>query len=105
MTITSSAQNIASAGKFVAVMSTNMETDNPEKDLSVPLGLLGAIKEKFVWVSEVSVPTGDGSKDGCYVTSSMDATTHFQSSSEEVLAMYERIIGEPLDLKTKPAEE
>ena len=51
------------------------------------LQLLGAIDEYFVQVSDVMEPMNDGSQDRCYI-SRYDATTHFQSTVEDVLEMY-----------------
>jgi len=52
----------------------------------------------FVSISNVHSPTDNGKKDNLYVTSSYDATSHFESASEDVLELYERIVGEKLDL-------
>jgi Rab GDP dissociation inhibitor len=39
------------------------------------------------------------------VTKSYDATSHFESASDEVLEVYQRITGEQLDLNITAAEE
>jgi len=39
------------------------------------------------------------------VTKSYDATSHFESASDEVLELYERITGEKLDLNIEPTDE
>ena len=39
------------------------------------------------------------------MTSSYDATSHFETASEDVLKIYERIVGEPLDLNIEPPED
>jgi len=39
------------------------------------------------------------------VTSSYDATSHFETSDVEVLKIYEMITGEKLDLNIQPSEE
>jgi len=51
------------------------------------------------------VPTDDGKKDNLYVTKSYDPTSHFEEASNEVLEMYERIVGEKLDLNIEPTDE
>jgi len=58
-----------------------------------------------VSISNVHSPTDNGSKDNLYVTSSYDATSHFETASEDVLELYERIVGEKLDLNIQPGEE
>ena len=41
---------VASKGWFVAMISTNVETDNPEAEIQPGLNLLGPIKQKFFQV-------------------------------------------------------
>ena len=56
-------------------------------------------------MSELKEATDDGKLDNIYVTKSYDATSHFETASDDVLAIYERIIGEKLDLNIEPPEE
>ena len=44
------------------------------------------------------VPVNEPSLDQCYISSSYDATTHFETVVEDVLAMYTTITGKVLDL-------
>jgi len=59
----------------------------------------------FVSVSNVYEPIADGSKNNLWITSSYDATSHFESASEEILDIYQKIVGEKLDLNIEPNEE
>ena len=43
------------------------------------------------------VPEDDGVDSSLFVTSSYDASTHFESTCADVLNIYERIMGEPFD--------
>lgn len=74
-----------------------LETANPEAELEPGLRLLGPISEKFVSVSDLYVPTGDGKKDNIFVSASFDATTHFETTCEDIIKIYENITGEPFD--------
>jgi len=56
------AHNVAANDKWIAFVSTTVETASPEAELAPGLALLGHIDEKFVSVSDVHVPTSDGSK-------------------------------------------
>jgi Rab GDP dissociation inhibitor len=56
------AHNVAANNKWVAFVSTNVETSNPEAELAPGLALLGPIDEKFVSVVDVHEPLDDGSK-------------------------------------------
>lgn len=59
----------------------------------------------FVSVSDLYEPVAEGFDSNYWITSSYDATSHFESASEEILAMYEKIIGEKLDLNIEPNED
>jgi len=67
--------------------------------------LLGGVLEMFVSVSDVQHPTNDPSAENLYISMSYDATSHFESSSRDVLNMYEAITGEKLDLDIQPPED
>lgn len=56
------AHNVAAANKWVAFVSTTVETSNPEAELAPGLALLGHVDEKFVAVSDVHEPLSDGSR-------------------------------------------
>uniref|UniRef100_A0A8C1UIV0 Rab GDP dissociation inhibitor n=1 Tax=Cyprinus carpio TaxID=7962 RepID=A0A8C1UIV0_CYPCA len=54
------AHNVAAEGKYMAVVSTMVETCNPEKEVAPGLALLEPIMEKFVSISNLMVPTDNG---------------------------------------------
>jgi len=99
------AHQIASKDKYVAIVSTVVETPNPEAEIEPALKLLGPILEKFVSVSEYRVPLDDGTKDQVFVTGSYDPSSHFEDASSEVLAMWKTITGTDLDLTYTPDED
>lgn len=96
--------SVAAKGQHLAFVSTTVETDTPERELAPGLALLGPVTEKFVVVSDVHKPLADGSADACYISSGYDASTHFESTIDDVLAMYERITGESLDVSSPMVE-
>ena len=59
----------------------------------------------FVQISNVYEPTDDGTADSVFVTKSYDATSHFESASNDVLEIYARITGTPLDLDAIEAND
>lgn len=59
----------------------------------------------FVSVSDIHEPTNNAAEEALYITKSYDATSHFESSSKDVLAIYEAITGETLDLNIQPSED
>jgi Rab GDP dissociation inhibitor len=43
-------------------------------------------------------PVEDGTKDKCYISSTLDATSHFENDVLDMLSFYKRITGEDLDM-------
>ena len=77
---------ICANGFYVAIVSGTVETDTPEQEIQPALDLLGDILDMFVSVSTVSEAVdANVAKSGLWVTSSYDATSHFESASEEIL--------------------
>ena len=81
----------------MAIVSTTVETNNPEAEIKPGLDLLGPIEQKFVSVSDLYEPIDDGSKSNIFITKSYDATTHFESTCTDILDVYARIMGEKFD--------
>ena len=94
----SSGHAVCARGLHIAIISTTVETDNPEAEIQPALDLLGPLLEMFVSVSEIHEPINDAMAESLHITKSYDATSHFESSSRDVLAIYEKITGETLDL-------
>ena len=88
---------VASNGWFLAIVSTTVETADPHAEIKPGLDLLGPIEQKFVSVSDLYEPLDDGKSSQVFVTKSYDATTHFESTCDDILAVYERIMGEKFD--------
>ena len=92
------AHNVAFKGKYIAIVSATVETAVPEKEILPALNLLGPIEQKFVTVSDLYEPTDGGSGDNIFVTRSFDATSHFETAAADVLDLWARVTGTPLDL-------
>lgn len=98
------AHSIAPKDWYIGLVSTTVETANPEAELEPGLRLLGPICEKFISVSDIMEPTDDGTADNVFVSSSFDATTHFETTCEDIIKIYEKITGEPFDFSTLDAK-
>lgn len=96
---------VASAGKYVAIASTIVETDNPLAELKPAYDLLGPLMERFDSVSETFAPVEDGTADRCFISESYDATSHFETTARDVQSLYERVTGKKLDLTIDPEVE
>jgi len=59
----------------------------------------------FTHVQTIYVPTDDGSNDNLFVTRSYDATSHFETATDEILDIYTRITGERLDMNIEPTDD
>ncbi|KAD0254412.1 hypothetical protein E3N88_44552 [Mikania micrantha] len=90
--------NVAPKGKFIAFVSTEAESDQPEVELKPGLDLLGPVDEIFYDVYDRYEPVNEPSLDNCFISTSYDATTHFESTVIDVLNMYSMITGKVLDL-------
>lgn len=54
------AHNVAAADKYIAIVSTAVETNDPEKEIKPALDLLEPIEQKFVSISDQYAPTDMG---------------------------------------------
>ncbi|KAF4352494.1 hypothetical protein G4B88_013324 [Cannabis sativa] len=90
--------NVAPKGKFIAFVSTDAETDNPESELKPGIDLLGPVDEIFFDIYDRYEPVNEPTLDNCFISTSYDATTHFESTVVDVLNMYTLITGKVLDL-------
>ena len=93
-----SGHQVAPASKWVAVASTQVETDNPEAELQAALALMGDVNEKFVDVVDLYEPKDDGKDSKIFVSKSYDGSSHLQGVSDDILSLYERLVGQPLDI-------
>ena len=89
----------------VVIVSTKVDNPaaaDPMAEIGPGLALLGTIKERFDTVSDTFAPVGSGEEDRCFISKSYDESSHFQSAAEDVLNLYERVTGGPLDLSIEP---
>eukprot|EP01136_Pigoraptor_vietnamica_P016812 Opistho-1_new@61165 len=98
ISLVSYTHSVAAKGKYIALVSTNVETSVPENEIKPGLDLLGPIDEKFVKVYDMFEPIDDGTKNKVFITSSYDPTTHFESTCMDIMDVYQRVTGEPLNL-------
>ncbi|XP_022762398.1 guanosine nucleotide diphosphate dissociation inhibitor At5g09550-like [Durio zibethinus] len=92
------AHNVAPKGKYIAFVSTEAETDNPELELKPGIDLLGFVDEIFYDTYDRYVPTNNHEADNCFISASYDPTTHFETTVNDVIEMYSKITGKALDL-------
>merc|ERR1712232_482751 len=66
--VVSAAHCVAAKGKWIAIASTEVETDDPIKEISPALSLLEPILERFDECVDRLAPKGQGADDNCYIS-------------------------------------
>ncbi|XP_052779940.1 rab GDP dissociation inhibitor alpha-like [Mya arenaria] len=97
VSVVSATHQIAAKGFYLAIVSTTVETGNPEQELQIGLDLLGAIEQKFVTVSDMFEQIPGTEESNVFISKSYDATSHFETTCDDVLDLYEKIMGEKFD--------
>lgn len=119
----SSAHNVCPKGYYIAIVSTIAESSaNHHLELQPGLLRLGKIEEQFMvclqfllidFVIDDSLliinskgspiplyePVDDGTKDSIFISKSYDATSHFETTTDDVQDIYRRCIGEELKVE------
>ncbi|KAL6012583.1 hypothetical protein ACLOJK_003072 [Asimina triloba] len=95
-------------GKYIAFVSTEAETDNPETELKPGIDLLGPVEEAFFDIYDRYEPIDKNNGENCFISycrytlelvhSSYDATSHFESTAEDVIDMYSQITGKAFQM-------
>merc|ERR1712032_1506164 len=89
---------IAPKGKYIAIVSTEVETDNPLRELAAGIQLLGKIEERFDSVEDGLSGKAGRAADNCHISASYDGTSHFQSVAADVVRIYKAVTGEDIDM-------
>lgn len=103
--VVSDAHQVAPKGHYLAIVSTIIETDRPHIELEPAFKILGNIEERFMGIAEIFEPKEDGTNDNIYLSRSYDASSHFESMTDDVKGIYFRITGHPLVLKKREDAE
>lgn len=90
--------NVAPKGKYIAFVTTEAETDQPEVELKPGIDLLGPVDEIFFDIYDRYEPTNDDAANSCFISASYDPSTHFESTVTDVIEMYKKITGKELNL-------
>ncbi|KAG5386423.1 hypothetical protein IGI04_037893, partial [Brassica rapa subsp. trilocularis] len=91
--------NVAAKGKFIAFVSTDAETENPQTELKAGIDLLCPVDEIFFDMYDRYEPANEPASDNCFISTSYDATTQFETTVADVLNMYTLITGEDYNEK------
>jgi len=105
VTAVSSSHSVAPEGKFIAMVSTTVETNDPAKECQAGIQLLGPVIDTFTIVSDSFAPIDDGTQNKVFISSTFDATSHFETTCYDVSDIYRRITGKELDLTPPPSAD
>jgi len=94
----SHAHEVAATGLYIAIVSTTMEIGQPEEEIKPGLLLLGSILQRFTTVATTYEPVDEGRTSKCFISKSLDGTSHFENDCADLLSLYERITGTELDM-------
>jgi len=101
--LVSDIHQVCKKGFWVAVISTDVETLNPESEIKPALDIIGKPCEMFVTISDLLEPSNPNyPEDNIFVTKTLDATSHFESAADDVIRIYKLITGKDLDLENLP---
>ncbi|CUM63953.1 uncharacterized protein PRCAT00001541001 [Priceomyces carsonii] len=92
-------------GYFLAIVSTIIETETPHIELELAFKLLGPRLDTLMAIAELYEPKNDGTENGIFLSKSYDASSHFETTTDDVNDLYFRITGKPLVLKNRTADE
>lgn len=98
--VLSNQNQVAAKEYYLGFVSTTVETSNPEAELKLGLDLLEPIIHKFVTVKDVYHPNDDGKESQVFISKSYDATSHFETTCDDIKDIYQRIHGEPFDFES-----
>lgn len=93
------AHNVAAQGKYIAIVSTTVETNDPEREIRPALELLEPIEQKFVSVGDIYAPTDMGTESQIFISRTYDPTTHFETTCNDIKDIYKRMTGSEFDFE------
>ncbi|KAI4755739.1 putative nuclear condensin complex subunit Smc2 [Aureobasidium sp. EXF-3400] len=92
------AHNVAPKGYYIAIVSTIAEGDsNHHLELQAGFDRLGKIEEKFMGPPiPIYEPLESGENDNIFISRSYDATSHFETTTDDIRDIYRRAEGQEL---------
>jgi len=102
ISVLSSALQVAPDKRWIAMISSQVYTNNPRKELGVAYEVLGKVLKDFFFVNDTYEAVNDSEKEQVFICSSMDATSHFQQATREVMEIYKAVTGKDVDLNADP---
>lgn len=92
------AHMVAPKGKYIAIVSTEIETEKPEQEIEAGLSLIRPILKQFTEVCDGFAVNPKRDSDGCHISATYDGTSHFQSVAKDVQRIFKDVTGEAIDM-------
>lgn len=89
---------VCKKGYYLAICSTTAEAKTVDEDLKLAFNIIGPVLHKFVTEEIVYESASKDVTNNWFVTSTLDATSHFESAAENVMEIYRKITKKELDL-------
>ena len=86
--VLSSSHFVCPKGHYIAIISTVIETDQPHVEIEPAFKLLGPREDTLMGIAELYEPIADGTSDNVYISKSYDATSHFETTTDDVKDLY-----------------
>ena len=89
---------VTKKGYYLAICSTTAEAKTVDEDLQLAFSIIGPVLHKFVTEEVVYESASKEVTNNWFVTSTLDASSHFESAAENVIDIYRKITKKDLDL-------
>ena len=96
--VLNSSHGVCKKGYTIAIISTMVETSKPTEELKPAFDLIGNVCETFITISDLWEPKDKSFKDNCFISTSFDPLSHFESDTNNILELYKTITGKDIDL-------
>lgn len=93
-----SSHGVCKKGYYLAICSTTAEAKTIDEDLQIAYKIIGPVLYKFVTEEVVYESAVKDNPNNWFVTSTLDATSHFETAADNVLEIYKAISKKDLDL-------
>jgi Rab GDP dissociation inhibitor len=95
ISVVSSTHEVTPAGFFIAIVSTQVETADPKSELQPIINkYVGKVLHQFWSIEDQFSPVEGVKETNVFISNSVDATSHFETISTDVLRLWTEITGE-----------
>merc|ERR1712093_227732 len=89
----SDAHQVVPKGKFLAIVSTEVESEDWKKELDAGVKYLGNTLHKFYSLSPMFESTKGPGENNIHISKSYDASSHFETIADDVMRIYKQVTG------------